>query len=76
MHSKLTPLLEDSNITATLQMGVIGICWYTDGEIVSSNSPKTLLNFDDFTHSTEYNACVCITTPATDITLENENTHI
>ena len=57
-------------------MGVRGIGWCTDGDTVSSNTLKTLLTFDDFTHSTEDNACIYITTPATGITLDNENISI
>ena len=46
MYYNPLPLLEDNNITATLQMGERGYGWFTDEDTSCTNASINLINVD------------------------------
>ena len=76
MHYDPRLLLEENTLTAPLQDGGGGVELSTAGETICSNAPRTFLNFDEYTLSTEGNTCGDIATSVTEITLDDENIRI
>ena len=75
-HKNPIPLLEDNNITVTLQKGGIWSEWLYDEETCCTNSSTILLNVDNSIMYTEVNLCGIIYIPFIEITLENDYIYV